>query len=465
MNDLNCFYSAKMVFVFILMLSLATLEAQRNENDKFFDLMTAIGEHLGGEFNDTEKALELDLNEYVQKDVEENCKKFENEEAKIIFLNNVHYELAINFEFNQRKDIYDRANDLLSDWVGNDVTMLRLNLLPLSEEAYLKKNALQMLRFALMNNLCFFYLAKMVVVFILMLSLATLEAQRNENDKFFDLMTAIGEHLGGEFNDTEKALEALVHGKNIDGTLKEKEENPKDKIQTFLAVPKCFQESELKIFDYWIEIIEMKTKNSQKPIFGVAIYKEKYGLNKSEDSKEKAFRLSRENYKILKHENEEAQIIFLNNVHHELAINFEYNQRKDIYGRAKKLLSDWRGHLSEELYLEKNASQILHKIKNLTSEKKHRESISIIEALIGNEHFNQFNLGALFDEIKWLVEVAIPEEEANIAEKMKKKNTKQLENDIKFMKPNLKEQARTLAKTFEKMLQNVKEHYAQKMDE
>uniref|UniRef100_A0A914H6F5 Uncharacterized protein n=1 Tax=Globodera rostochiensis TaxID=31243 RepID=A0A914H6F5_GLORO len=44
----------------------------------------------------------------------------DNEEAKIIFLNNVHYELAINFEFNQRKDIYDRAEDLLSDWVGSD---------------------------------------------------------------------------------------------------------------------------------------------------------------------------------------------------------------------------------------------------------------------------------------------------------------------------------------------------------
>uniref|UniRef100_A0A914H1G5 Uncharacterized protein n=1 Tax=Globodera rostochiensis TaxID=31243 RepID=A0A914H1G5_GLORO len=285
-----------------------------------------------------------------------------------------------------------------------------------------------------MNNLCCFYLAKMAVVFILMISSTTLEAQRNEKDKFFDLMTTIGEFFGGEFNDTEKALEldlngtnsfleelhsfathkirtlramkleALVHGKNIDGTLKEKKENSKDKIQTFLAVPKCFvlQESELNIFDYWIKIIKMKTKNSQKPIYGVAIYKEKYGnLDKSERNKEEAFTLSRANYKILKQlndqkfsiyessnllrlafnwglmkmisdkaidpelhlesldkedrekaqkdveenckkfENEEAKIIFLNNVHYELAINFELNQRKDIYDRAEDLLSEW----------------------------------------------------------------------------------------------------------------------------
>uniref|UniRef100_A0A914H5L9 Uncharacterized protein n=1 Tax=Globodera rostochiensis TaxID=31243 RepID=A0A914H5L9_GLORO len=49
-----------MVIVFILMISSATLEAQ--QNDKFYDLMTTIGEFFGGEFNGTEKALELDLN-------------------------------------------------------------------------------------------------------------------------------------------------------------------------------------------------------------------------------------------------------------------------------------------------------------------------------------------------------------------------------------------------------------------
>uniref|UniRef100_A0A183CKJ3 Venom peptide n=1 Tax=Globodera pallida TaxID=36090 RepID=A0A183CKJ3_GLOPA len=63
MIDLSFFYSAKMAVVFfILMLSSATLEAQRNENDEFFEFMTTIGEHFGGEFNDAEKALELDLN-------------------------------------------------------------------------------------------------------------------------------------------------------------------------------------------------------------------------------------------------------------------------------------------------------------------------------------------------------------------------------------------------------------------
>uniref|UniRef100_A0A914I6B1 Uncharacterized protein n=1 Tax=Globodera rostochiensis TaxID=31243 RepID=A0A914I6B1_GLORO len=199
-----------MAVVFILMLSSATLEAK--QNDKFYDLMTAIGEHFGGEFNDAEKVLELDLNgansfldelhtfatreivtknenvaiykddkykseyrkgeafklsrknyqilkqlndqkfsiyekntanflefvisntfgidpelhfnsqdkeiqEYVQNDVEENCKKFDNEEAKILFLNNVRYDLAINFEFNQRKDVYERVEHLLIVWV------------------------------------------------------------------------------------------------------------------------------------------------------------------------------------------------------------------------------------------------------------------------------------------------------------------------------------------------------------
>uniref|UniRef100_A0A914H4Z2 Uncharacterized protein n=1 Tax=Globodera rostochiensis TaxID=31243 RepID=A0A914H4Z2_GLORO len=301
----------------------------------------------------------------------------------------------------------------------------------------------------------------MAVVFILMLSSATLEAQRNENDKFYDLMATIGEHFRGEFNDAKKVLEldlnganafleglhrfathkivedlvkelsvkyseeqlfnllfslaarleALVHGKNIDGTLKEKKENSKENIQTFLAVPKCFilPESELNsIFDYWTEIIEMKTKNSQKPIFGVAIYKEKYDEFNKEYFKEKSFRFSQENYQILKQlndqklsiyndkgidpklhldsqdfkiqeyvqndveenckkfENEEAQIIFLNKVHYELAINFEYNQQKEVYDRVEDLLSDWIGHrglrslgillqLSKESYLKRNA--------------------------------------------------------------------------------------------------------------
>uniref|UniRef100_A0A914HY76 Uncharacterized protein n=1 Tax=Globodera rostochiensis TaxID=31243 RepID=A0A914HY76_GLORO len=54
-----------------------------------------------------------EIQEYVQKDVEENCKKFDDEEAKIIFLNNVRYDLAINFEFNQRKDVYERVEHLL----------------------------------------------------------------------------------------------------------------------------------------------------------------------------------------------------------------------------------------------------------------------------------------------------------------------------------------------------------------
>uniref|UniRef100_A0A914H653 Uncharacterized protein n=1 Tax=Globodera rostochiensis TaxID=31243 RepID=A0A914H653_GLORO len=284
-----------------------------------------------------------------------------------------------------------------------------------------------------MIDLYFFHSAKMAILFILILSSANLEAQRNENDKFFDLMTTIGEHFGGEFNDAEKALEALVHGKNSDGTLKARQENPQDKIQTFLAVPKCFPESKLSIFDYWIEIIKMKTEESKNPIFGVAIYKEKYDIYKSEYSKERAFKLSRENYKILKQlndqkfsiyestnllrvafnwglmkmmsdkgidpglhldsqdkairkyvqndieesckkfDNEEAKIIFLNNIHYELAINFEFNQRKDVHDRARDLLSVWFDGcglsiygiipLSGESYVKKNASEMFQSTK------------------------------------------------------------------------------------------------------
>uniref|UniRef100_A0A914HUM1 Uncharacterized protein n=1 Tax=Globodera rostochiensis TaxID=31243 RepID=A0A914HUM1_GLORO len=56
MNDLTMSFS-KMAIVFIVMLSSTTLEAQQNENDEFYDLMKAIGEHFGGAFNDAEKAI------------------------------------------------------------------------------------------------------------------------------------------------------------------------------------------------------------------------------------------------------------------------------------------------------------------------------------------------------------------------------------------------------------------------
>uniref|UniRef100_A0A914HXW1 Uncharacterized protein n=1 Tax=Globodera rostochiensis TaxID=31243 RepID=A0A914HXW1_GLORO len=64
----------------------------------------------------------------------------------------------------------------------------------------------------LMIDLCFLNSAKMAVVFILMLLSATLEAK--QNDKFYNLMTAIGEHFGGEFNDAEKVLELDLNGAN-----------------------------------------------------------------------------------------------------------------------------------------------------------------------------------------------------------------------------------------------------------
>uniref|UniRef100_A0A914H6B4 HAT C-terminal dimerisation domain-containing protein n=1 Tax=Globodera rostochiensis TaxID=31243 RepID=A0A914H6B4_GLORO len=175
--------------------------------------------------------------------------------------------------------------------------------------------------FAMMNDLYFFYLAKMVIVFILMLSSTTLEAQR--------LVNILAENS--------------------------------------------------------------MTPRNQKPIFGVAIYKGKYDELNSESCKRKVIEISRANCEILKQlndqkfsiyeslnllkaafnwgENEEAKIIFLNNVHHELAINFEYNQRKDIYDRVEDLLSDWVDdwtlpyheilQLSKESYLKKNAEFML----------------------------------------------------------------------------------------------------------
>uniref|UniRef100_A0A183C5C1 Uncharacterized protein n=1 Tax=Globodera pallida TaxID=36090 RepID=A0A183C5C1_GLOPA len=68
-----------------------------------------------------------EIREDFQKNVEENCQKFENEEAKIIFLNNVHYELAINVECNQRNEIYERAYNLLLIYVDDYWIDLKYN--------------------------------------------------------------------------------------------------------------------------------------------------------------------------------------------------------------------------------------------------------------------------------------------------------------------------------------------------
>uniref|UniRef100_A0A914H6T4 HAT C-terminal dimerisation domain-containing protein n=1 Tax=Globodera rostochiensis TaxID=31243 RepID=A0A914H6T4_GLORO len=168
---------------------------------------------------------------------------------------------------------------------------------------------------------------------------------------------AIGEHFGGEFNDTEKVLELDLNGTN-----------------SFLK-----------------ELHRFATREIVTKVKNVAIYKGKYDELNSESCKRKVIEISRANCEILKQlndqkfsiyeslnllkaafnwgENEEAKIIFLNNVHHELAINFEYNQRKDIYDRVEDLLSDWVDdwtlpyheilQLSKESYLKKNAEFML----------------------------------------------------------------------------------------------------------
>uniref|UniRef100_A0A914I703 Uncharacterized protein n=1 Tax=Globodera rostochiensis TaxID=31243 RepID=A0A914I703_GLORO len=109
-------------------------------------------------------------------------------------------------------------------------------------------------------------------------------------------------------------------------------------------------------------------------------------------------------------DDEEAKIIFLNNVRYDLAINFEFNQRKDVYERIEHLLIVW-------VYYAKFSKDI-------------------IEALIGN--FQPVNLVSLFDQIKTLVEVAIPKEEANLEKAKKEINTEQLGKDIEFLENNPK---------------------------
>uniref|UniRef100_A0A914IAK6 Uncharacterized protein n=1 Tax=Globodera rostochiensis TaxID=31243 RepID=A0A914IAK6_GLORO len=194
-------------------------------------------------------------------------------------------------------------------------------------------------------------------------------------------------------------LEAIVHGKNIDGTIEESRENPKDKIRAFLAVPNCFNVPEwankFSIFDYWMEIKEINSKESQKmPVIGVAIYKELFNEARSRLQK---------NYKMLKSLNEqkfsiydgceyaklfqnisanfmkvegvkwhmdkldsdiqadvamedfgkyckiierngrkieETKISLLNNVRYDLVINFKLNAWKDVHDRTEDLL-EW----------------------------------------------------------------------------------------------------------------------------
>uniref|UniRef100_A0A914H687 Uncharacterized protein n=1 Tax=Globodera rostochiensis TaxID=31243 RepID=A0A914H687_GLORO len=259
-----------MAVVFILMLSSATLEAKRNEKDKFFDLMTAIGEHFGGEFNDAEKALKLDLNganaflerlhKFATREIGNENDKFYDLMATIgehfggefndakkaleLDLNGANAFLEALHTFATHKIVEDLVNELSVKFSDEQLFNLLFSLAArlealvhgknsdgtLKEKEENPKDKIQTflavpkcfilpeseLRFTLMIDLCFFYSAKIAVVFfILMLSSATLEAyQRNGKDNFFDLMTAIGEHFGGEFNDAEKALKLDLNGAN-----------------------------------------------------------------------------------------------------------------------------------------------------------------------------------------------------------------------------------------------------------
>uniref|UniRef100_A0A914ICS8 VWFA domain-containing protein n=1 Tax=Globodera rostochiensis TaxID=31243 RepID=A0A914ICS8_GLORO len=101
-------------------------------------------------------------------------------------------------------------------------------------------------------------------------------------------------------------LEAIVHGKNIDGTIEKSQKNPRDKIRAFLAVPNCFNVPEwankFSIFDNWMEIKVINSK-SQIPAIGVEIFRKR-------DGNEEAKRISQENYKMLQRLNEQKFSIY-----------------------------------------------------------------------------------------------------------------------------------------------------------
>uniref|UniRef100_A0A914IBA5 Uncharacterized protein n=1 Tax=Globodera rostochiensis TaxID=31243 RepID=A0A914IBA5_GLORO len=364
-------------------------------------------------------------------------------------------------------------------------------------------------------------------------------------------------------------LEAIVHGKNIDGTIKKSPENSKDKIRAFLAVPNCFNVPEwpnkFSIFDYWMEIKDFNPKKSQIPVIGVAI-----PIFWKIDENEEAKSISRGNYKTLKALNEqkfsfyettkllrqiydridghrssliymiipeiitnplnqishirgcefvklfqnvsanflkmedvtldtedsnlqdyveqdfekfckilermdsrveEAKIAFLNYVRYDLVIDFTSNAWKYVHDITKDLLGKWtKEKLTEETtFAEGNEKYMLEQFKEFTTE-TNRKKISKIEALKAKEK-DGYDLLGLFDRLDVLARKVIDEEMPNLEKAKKelinvkgKKQKKETEEEIKrIMK--LVESAREMGKRLGQMLEDVKKHYGQAMDE
>ncbi|KAI3412036.1 hypothetical protein GPALN_002088 [Globodera pallida] len=383
-------------------------------------------------------------------------------------------------------------------------------------------------------------------------------------------------------------LEAIVHGKNIDGTIEESRENSKDKIRAFLAVPNCFNATEwankFSIFDYWMEIKDLNPNKSQKmPVIGVAIFR------KIKEN-EKAKSISRGNYKMLKSLNEykfsiyestkllrqtydaidqfhytssyliipeiitnlinqigseidfkranrdyvytcyvseitgceyvklfqnvsanfmkmqnvpllmdglemiqgwvkmdfekfckiieridrkveETKIALLNNVRYDLVIDFKFNAWKDVHDLTEDLLGEWtREKLSKETtFAGGNEKFMIEQINHFTTLNRARELISKIEALKVNKN-DGFDLMGLFNELDKFARKFIEEEMANL-EKAKKdfiivkgeRQMKETEESKRVLK--LAESARKMGKRLGQMLEEMKKHYGQKMNE
>uniref|UniRef100_A0A914ICV6 Uncharacterized protein n=1 Tax=Globodera rostochiensis TaxID=31243 RepID=A0A914ICV6_GLORO len=307
-------------------------------------------------------------------------------------------------------------------------------------------------------------------------------------------------------------LEAIVHGKNIDGTIEKSRENSKDKIRAFLAVPNCFNVPEwankFSIFDYWMEIKEINSE-SQIPAIGVEIFR-----NENEEAKS----ISRENYKTLKRLNEHkfsfyestkhlkriysviwhmdewdseiqaeveqhfgkyckkiegiARKADLNTVRYDLVLNFKLNAWKDVHDRTKDLLKKWAENKSyEERAFAEGTENVIE--PTMTKEYNPKENCKDLNKKTQGEPSDYEKtveeLGEQIDEASHgvtgeldalLIECKIERGENEL------KNGKEKEIDTleKELKEN-KESAREMSKNFGQMLENVKKLYGQKMDE
>ncbi|KAL3082592.1 hypothetical protein niasHT_030606 [Heterodera trifolii] len=222
-------------------------------------------------------------------------------------------------------------------------------------------------------------------------------------------------------------LEAIVHGKKENGTIKE--ENAKkgegEKIQIFLALLGKFNLPE------WANNFRKKGQKA-----------------------------------------DETKIALLNNVRYDLVMQFEFNRSKDIYDRTVNLLLEW---VKTNTYDEENSEKMIENIYYFTR-KTNKEKIAKIEALKEGEN-DGFEIGKKFDELEELVrkkddgvkeELEKAKEELKKLEKEKRGKEKITRKKINELERQFKEQTeklRNLAKSFGEMLEELKKHYEEKKEE